>query len=87
MIYYFTLIEATSLVVGKMGFQTYISCSILTRIKFFSSGSVTFSMFLRVFYLYACLIATVLQIYTLFISANAGEQGGRRGSRNVKVSI
>ena len=62
-----------------MGSQIYISGTILTRIEFFSFGLVTFSMFLRVFYLYACLIGTVLLICTLFISPDVCEEGGEKG--------
>ena len=54
-----TLIEANSLVVRAMGSQIYIPGTIHTRIEIFSFGSVTFSMFLQVFYHSACLVATI----------------------------
>ena len=39
----------------------------LTWSEMFSLGSVTFSKILRVYYLNACLVTTVLQIITLFL--------------------
>ena len=46
MIYAFILIEAISLVISAMGFQIFDPGTILTRIKNFFFGSVTFSFYL-----------------------------------------
>ena len=45
MIYAFILIEVISLVISAMGFQIFNPGTILTRIKNFSFGSVTFSFY------------------------------------------
>ena len=55
------------LVVRAVGSQSYESGSLLTRSEMFSLVSVTFSKFLRVCYLYTCLVTFVLHINTLFI--------------------
>ena len=75
----FTLIEAISLVASAMGSQIYIHDTIFIRINFFSFGSITFSIFLRVFYLYARLVATIkLKIIKPIFA--------RGGSVNLKIS-
>ena len=87
MIYSFTWNEAISLVVSAMGSQIYNPDSIFTTVEIFSFGSVTFSLFLRIFYLYACLVATAQLIYTLFISPCICEQVRGRRSYKLKVYI
>ena len=80
--------EAISLVVIAVGSQFYIHGTILTRIEIFSFGLVASSMFLRAFYIYACLVATIklknLETYFMrvwsvnvkFSSFDGGEKGG-----------
>ena len=51
--------QSDSTSVSTMGSQIYICGTILTRLEVFTFGSVIFSMFLRVLYPYACLVATI----------------------------